>query len=314
MRLVDRELERLGAGPDHGAPRRQRGHEVEVDLLVVEGHDAAALGEGPQVGGHEGRPEHHLGGHRRRRRRRRRSASTAMERPERAGRLARHAGQLARPDEPDGMGAQLARPRAGIRLDSGADTTGRLREEHHGHGQAAADREHDRRRQAAARRRGPAAAVRRGRARPRLRLADLRARRADPPGRRRLAGARHRPGHRRGAGAPAAPDDAGAAGPDRAVGDGRPAPPRHRPLAPGRGGGHVGHELRQAGPLHEGVPGVAHAAAAGRDGARAPASASRPTPSRRSRSPVRRRRSWSPRSAPPCSSWPARSPTAPSPG
>ena len=47
---------------------------------------------------------------------------------ERAGRLARHAGQLARPDEPDVVGPQLTRPRPGNRLDRGADTLGRLRE------------------------------------------------------------------------------------------------------------------------------------------------------------------------------------------
>ena len=62
----------------------------------------------------------------------------------------------------------------------------------------------------------------------------------DAAGRRRRAGARDRPGHRRGAGAPAPPDDAGAAGPHRAVGDGQPAPPRHRALPPGGGREHVG--------------------------------------------------------------------------
>ena len=125
---------------------------------MVEGHDVAARGEGPEVRRDEGRPEHDLGRH---------LAGGVVGalgqhghgEAERAGRLARHAGQLTRPDEPDVVRAQVARPRPGIRLDSGADTTGRLREEHQGHGQAAAHREHDRRRQAAARHRGPAAAV-----------------------------------------------------------------------------------------------------------------------------------------------------------
>ena len=82
----------------------------------------------------------------------------------------------------------------------------------------------------------------------------------------RRAGARDRPGHRRGAGAPAAPDDAGGAGPHGAVGDGQPSSARDRAVPPGGGGGHLGHELRQAGPLHEGVPQLAHATTAGRGG------------------------------------------------
>ena len=99
-------------------------------------------GERAEIGGHEGRAEHHLGRH---------VAggivgALGQDRhgeAQRAGRLTGHAGQLASADEPDRVGAQVARPRAGIRLDSGADTTGRLREEHQGHGQAAAHREHD---------------------------------------------------------------------------------------------------------------------------------------------------------------------------
>ena len=130
------------AGTDHRTLRRQRGHQVEVDLLVVEGQDVAAGGEGPEVLRHEGRSEHDLGGH---------AAGGVVGmlgqdghgQAERAGRLARHAGQLTSTDEPDRVRAQVARPRPGIRLDRGTDTTGRLREEHQGHGQAAAHREHD---------------------------------------------------------------------------------------------------------------------------------------------------------------------------
>ena len=107
---------------------RQCGHDVEVDLLVVERDDATALGRAPARSlDDEGRPHHHLGGHR---------AGGVVGalgqhghgEAEGAGRLAGHAGQLARPDEPDVVGLQLARPRPGIRLDRGADTLGRLRE------------------------------------------------------------------------------------------------------------------------------------------------------------------------------------------
>ena len=45
-----------GAGPEDGALGRQRGHDLEVDLLVVERHHLAALGERPQVGLDEGDP------------------------------------------------------------------------------------------------------------------------------------------------------------------------------------------------------------------------------------------------------------------
>ena len=91
---------------------RQRRHQLEVDLLVVERHDVAALGEGPQVVGDEGRPDHDLG----------RDVAGGVVRPfgqhrhgeaECAGGFARHARQLARPDEPDVMGAQSARLHAG---------------------------------------------------------------------------------------------------------------------------------------------------------------------------------------------------------
>ena len=140
--LVDRQLERRRPGPEHRAFGCEPGHQVEVDLLVVEGQDVAAGGEGPEILRHEGRAQHHLGGH----------AAGGIAgmfgqdghgETERAGRLTGHAGQLTSADEPDRVRAQVARPRAGIRLDSGADTTGRLREEHQGHGQAAAHREHD---------------------------------------------------------------------------------------------------------------------------------------------------------------------------
>ena len=129
-------------GSDHGALGRQLGHQLQVDLLVVEGQDVAAVRQGPEVRRDEGRAEHDLGRH---------AAGGVVGvfgqdghgEAQRTGRLTRHAGQLTSPDEPDRVGAQVARPRAGIRLDSGADTTGRLREEHQGHGQAAAHREHD---------------------------------------------------------------------------------------------------------------------------------------------------------------------------
>ena len=103
---------------------------VQVDLLVVEGDDVAAGREGPEVAADERRAEHDLGGH---------GAGGVVGtfgqhghgQAERAGRLTGHAGQLSRADEPDRVGAQVARPRPGIRLDSGEDTTGTLREEHH---------------------------------------------------------------------------------------------------------------------------------------------------------------------------------------
>ena len=85
------------------------------------------LGEGAHVGGDEGRTDQDLGRH----------AAGGVVRSlgqdrhgeaERAGRLARHARQLACTDEADVVRAQFARPRRVIRLDKGTDTSGRLRE------------------------------------------------------------------------------------------------------------------------------------------------------------------------------------------
>ena len=141
--LVDRELQRVGAGSDHRAPGGQLGHHGEIDLLVVEGQDVAAARDVPEVGRDEWRSEHHFGRHRA-------GGVVGMlgqddhGQAERAGRLTRHTRQLTGADEPDRVRAQVTRPRPGIRLDSGVDTSGRLREEHHGHGQAAAHREHAR--------------------------------------------------------------------------------------------------------------------------------------------------------------------------
>ena len=120
--LVDRQLQGLGSRPDHGTLGDHLPEDLQVDLLVVEGHDVAARRQGPEVPGDEGRSEHHLGRHR----------TGGLIRAfgqhrhgqaQRADRLTRHARQLTSPDEPDRVGAQVARPRAGIRLDSGADTT-----------------------------------------------------------------------------------------------------------------------------------------------------------------------------------------------
>ncbi len=256
---------RVGARTDHRAGGRHLGHDLEIHLLVVERHHVAAGREVVQVRGDEGGSEHDLAGH---------AAGRVVGalrqdghgEAERAGRLTGHTGQLTCPDEPDGVGAQVARPRPGIRLDSGADTTGTLREEHQGHGQTAAYRGHDRRRPAVPPGRRRAAALRRGGVRPCLRVAGLRARPAHPPGRRRHAGARDRPGDGRGAGAPAPPHDAGGAGPHGPGGDGQPPHPRDRPLPPGDGRGHLGDELREAGALHGGVPGLAHASPPWRGG------------------------------------------------
>ena len=95
------------------APSRvERGHELEVDLLVVEGHDVAAVGEGPEVRRHERRAQHHLGGH----------ATGGVVgmlgqdghgEAERAGRLTGHAGQLTSPDEPDRVACSGRSPPSG---------------------------------------------------------------------------------------------------------------------------------------------------------------------------------------------------------
>ena len=127
MGLVDGELERRRRRAAGRSPPRQPGDEVEVDLLVVERDDGAALGEGAEVGVDERRADEDLGGD---------GAGGVVGllgqdghgQAERAGGLARHARQLARPDEPDVVGAQVARPRRGIRIDRGPDTVGRLRE------------------------------------------------------------------------------------------------------------------------------------------------------------------------------------------
>ena len=253
-------------GRKHGAGGRQRAHDLEVDLLVVERHDAAALGERLQVGSRRrATPRRPRRPRRRRRRRRVRPARPWRGRarwpprppcgpagpPRRTRRRMVSARSPPSGDSPRQWGGHNGQTTRGSTGDMANGT---------------AHRQHDRRRHVAARHRGPAPAVPGGRARPRVRRPDLRARRAHPAGRRRGAGARDRPGHRRRAGVPAPPDDAGAAGPHGAVGDGQPASARHRAVAPGRGRGHVGHELRQAGQLHEGVPALAHAAAARRGG------------------------------------------------
>jgi hypothetical protein len=140
--LVDREFQRVRAGPDHRALGDQLGHQLEINLFVVEGQDVASVCDGPEVGRDERRSEHHLGRHVT-------GGVVGMlgqddhGQTELAGRLARHTRQLTSTHEPDRVRAQVARPRPGIRLDSGVDTSGRLREEHHGHGKAAAHREHD---------------------------------------------------------------------------------------------------------------------------------------------------------------------------
>ena len=262
----------------------QRRHELEVDLLVVERHDAAAGGEGPQVARRRRairpppRPP--------RRRRHRRGVRPARPRTGRARwpprppyapadqhRRTRSCGCSGRsppsgdsPRQWGGHSGQTTRGAPGtwpkpLRIGSMIDD-----------------------RRAAARHRGPAAALRAKPGWTTPSRPDLRARCADPPGGGRLPGTRHRPGHRRGAGVPAPPHDAGPAGPHRAVGHGQPAPARHRAVPPGRGGEHVGHELRAAGRVHEGVPGVADAPAARRGGAAARGSGSPPTPSPRSTS------------------------------
>ena len=133
---------RISRRPDHDTVGGQLGDHLEIDLLVVERQDVAAGRDGPEVGRDERRSEHHLGRH---------LAGRIVGvlgqddhgQAERAGRLTRHTCQLTSTDEPDRVGAQVTRPRPGIGLDNGADTTGRLREEHQGHGQAAAHREHD---------------------------------------------------------------------------------------------------------------------------------------------------------------------------
>ena len=87
--------------------------EVEVDLLVVEGHHAAALGQRAQRRPVGGRAHDDLGRH---------GAGGVVGvlgqhghgEAERAGGFAGHARQLAGPDEPDIVGAQLARLRAGF--------------------------------------------------------------------------------------------------------------------------------------------------------------------------------------------------------
>ncbi len=142
VRLVDGELQGGRSGPH----RRPRGHqfdqEVEVDLLVVEGHHTTALGQRAQrhpIGrrAHDDLGRHGTGGvvgvfgqH-------------GHGEAEGAGGFTGHARQLAGPDEPDVVGAQLARLRARIRLDSGSGTTGRLRGRTAAHGKGPAHREHD---------------------------------------------------------------------------------------------------------------------------------------------------------------------------
>jgi hypothetical protein len=128
VRLVDGEFQGARSGPHRRPLGLQFDQEVEVDLLVVEGHHPAALGQRVQRRPVGGRAHDHLGRH---------AAGGVVGvlgqhghgQAERAGGFAGHARQLAGPDEPDIVGAQLARLRARIRLDSGAGTTGRLREE-----------------------------------------------------------------------------------------------------------------------------------------------------------------------------------------
>ena len=298
-------------GPDHRAGGRHLGHELEVHLFVVERHHVAAGREVVQVSGDEGGSEHDLAGH---------AAGRVVGalrqdghgKAERAGRLTRHTGQLTCPDEPDGVGAQVARPRPGIRLDSGADTTGTLREEHQGHGQTAAYRGHDRRRPAVPPGRRPSCggSPRRGSTMPSRRRSSgpTRSPSWPPP----ACWCPDRPGHGRGAGAPAPPHDAGGAGPHGPGGDGQPAHPRDRPLPPGDGRGHLGDELREAGALHGGVPGLAHAPppwGGGQQHGRARHHHDAPAPrcprSHRPTGPGRRSRLRS------CSGWRAPWPTAP---
>ncbi len=59
--LVDGELEGRRAGAQDVALRGESGDDVEVDLLVVEGDDGAALAQRAEVGFDEGRADDDLG-------------------------------------------------------------------------------------------------------------------------------------------------------------------------------------------------------------------------------------------------------------
>ena len=223
-------------------------------------------GQGLEVAGDEGRPDHHLGGH---------VARGVVgplgqhgdAQPERAGRLAAHPRQLAGTDE-----AEVA---PGSAHSPPARDSPRQWGEHNRQTRRGAAPTCPRplrigtildRRRTARRRGGRAAAVRRGGPGPRLRHPDLRSRRPDPARRRRP----EVPGIALGTGVvpvyPRHPMMLAQQALTVQWATAEPARPGHRAVPPGDGRGRVGPELRQAGPLHAGVPGLAAASAARRDG------------------------------------------------